>query len=185
METTLFVFLIGSAATFLPVYWALEKGSALIGRWRGKLGRRARSPEMNEFLQCLRDEAASRVTTELVLALREVHWMNSVEGHSAAPLRALRMEQLRDVRRMMEPLFLRPDIANFDQITNMLAAGDIRQLDSIAAKIDALRARLMGKRDSAVGRHWLTKQRSAIALLPRKPNLARGWQSELRMASSS
>lgn len=176
METSFVVFLAGSAAAFLPIYWSLQKGVELLARMSGSRATPGPSTSKSAFLHCLRAEAGSRGLDELQRALGDMRQVAVQRSFGSAPLAPERRERLHEVRAMMEPLLSSAEIAAFDRIAAQLMAGDIRQLDRIAAQIEELHERLASMRDERpADRLRRPVRRPEIGVRWREPVLARSW----------
>jgi hypothetical protein len=173
MEPTIVIFLAGSAAAFLPIYWLLENGVELVSRWIGQRALPSGRSSRSAFLLCLRGEAAARASDELDLALLEMRQAILHSGLRFAPLSPQRKEGLRDVRGMLKLLFPRATIASFDQIVEQLKAGETGHFDQISLRIRELRSRLENRREAdRAGQTLQEGGRQHVVLRCREPALA-------------
>ena len=139
MNTTLIVFTVGTAASFLPLYWLAIRFSR---RWSRPAVTstpvRAEPPGRREFLDLLRREAASRAVTVLLEALVEVRIMAD-HGHGALSVEMRR--NLADTGRLVDSLFPRDLRDKFRQgaealafaTSNTLGAASVASASAIAA----------------------------------------------------
>lgn len=120
LDTALIVFTVGTAASFLPLYWLAIRFSR---RWArpavAKQAGRAEPPGRREFLDLLRREAASRAVAVLHEALVEVR-ITADHGHGA--LSAEMRRSLMETGRLVDSLFAREFREKFRQGADALAA---------------------------------------------------------------
>lgn len=136
MDTTFLIFLIGSAAAYLPIYWLLKNGVSRFGQRAERRPHDDNRSSRSSFLHCLKGEVASRAVVALRLAVGDMRRAALRNGDEGAVPSAEQMNRLQDLRRLMEPLCSRAEMASFDQIRLLLAAGDRRQVDTISARVD-------------------------------------------------
>lgn len=139
MDTTLIVFTVGTAASFLPLYWLAIRFSR---RWSRPAvtatTARAEPPGRREFLDLLRREAASRAVAVLHEALVEVR-LRADHGHGALSVEMRR--SLADTGRLVDSLFPRDLREKFRQgaealafaTSNTLGAASVASASAIAA----------------------------------------------------
>ncbi len=139
MNTTLIVFTVGTAASFLPLYWLAIRFSR---RWSRPAATtipvRAEPPGRREFLDLLRREAASRAVTVLHEALVEVRIM---ADHGQGALSVEMRRNLADTGRLVDSLFPRDLREKFRHgaealafaTSNTLGAASVASASAIAA----------------------------------------------------
>ena len=119
MDTTLIIFTVGTAASFLPLYWLAIRFSR---RWSRPAvaapAVRADPPGRREFLDLLRREAASRAVTVLHEAVVEIR-LTTDQGHGA--LSAEMRRSLVETGRLVDSLFARELREKFRQGADALA----------------------------------------------------------------
>lgn len=119
MDTALIVFTVGTAASFLPLYWLAIRFSR---RWVRPAvavpAMRTDPPGRREFLDLLRREAASRAVAVLHEALVEVR-LTADHGHGA--LSAEMRRSLVETGRLVDSLFARELREKFRQGADALA----------------------------------------------------------------
>jgi hypothetical protein len=105
VDTALIVFTVGTAASFLPLYWLAIRFSR---RWARPLAvtqpQRVDPPGRREFLDLLRREAASRAVAVLHEALVEIR-LTADHGHGALSVEMRR--SLVETGRLVDSLFAR------------------------------------------------------------------------------
>ncbi|HWV82681.1 MAG TPA: hypothetical protein VNZ50_14720 [Hyphomicrobiaceae bacterium] len=139
MDTALIVFTVGTAASFLPLYWLAIRFSR---RWARPAvvvpTVRTDPPGRREFLDLLRREAASRAVAILHEALVEVR-LTADHGHGA--LSAEMRRSLAETGRLVDSLFARELREKFRQgadalafaTSNTLGAASVASASAIAA----------------------------------------------------
>jgi hypothetical protein len=139
MDSGLLVFLAGTALTYPAIYWMLSH--ALARRSRTKTPRQTsdESATRRAFLQTLRDEARARVGVVLLEAVEELRRFAAADGHATWPSTADSLARIAEARVLTASLLTRTEIAQFDRIAARIAAGDVAQIELIAAGIERLR----------------------------------------------
>jgi hypothetical protein len=106
LDTALIVFTVGTAASFIPLYWFAIRLSARWGRPSRAVATRA--PELNgrrEFLDLLRREAASRAVAALHVALVEARM--AADHADEGTLSAATRRRLTETGHLVESFFAR------------------------------------------------------------------------------
>ncbi|MBN9264985.1 MAG: hypothetical protein J0I75_10565 [Hyphomicrobium sp.] len=131
MNSTLIVFTVGTAASFLPLYWLAIRFSA---RWNqpaaAAVKARAEPPGRREFLDLLRREAASRAVAVLHEALAEARLTADYRGHGDGGLSAETRKSLDETGRLVDSLFARELREKFWQGSEALAFASSSTLGS-------------------------------------------------------
>ncbi len=108
MNSTLIVFAVGTAASFLPLYWLAIRFSA---RWNRRAvtapAVKAEPPGRREFLDLLRREAASRVVVVLHEALAEARLATDYGSGVDSGISAETRRSLAETGRLVDSLFAR------------------------------------------------------------------------------
>lgn len=109
MDTALIVFAVGTAASFVPMYWI---ASRLMGRRRGPAAISARPMQAGndpagrrEFMDLLRQEAANRAVAVLREALVEVRLAAHEAFGDRIVLSSRTRQSLDETRRLVDSLF--------------------------------------------------------------------------------
>lgn len=106
MDTGLIVFAVGTAASFLPLYWIATR---LTARRRkpvtAAMPRGGDSSGRREFLDLLRREAASRAVAVLHEALVEARLTADQQPHGASAISAETRRSLDETGRLIDSLF--------------------------------------------------------------------------------
>lgn len=170
MDTALIVFTVGTAASFLPLYWLAIRFSR---RWARPAATartvRADPPGRREFLDLLRREAANRAVVVLHEALVEVR-LTADHGHGA--LSAEMRRSLAETGRLVDSLFARELREKFRQGADALAVATSSTLG--AASVASARAIAAFERalDVEPDRTPATTRQAGLAGLLHK---GRGW----------
>lgn len=109
MDTALIVFIVGTVASFLPMYWIAVR---LLGRQRRRVRSRmavapgaAEPAERREFLDLLRQEAAQRAVAILREALIEAQGATDQAHGAQNALSAATRQSLHETGRLVDSLF--------------------------------------------------------------------------------
>ena len=111
MDTALIVFIIGTVASFLPIYWLALR---LLGRQRKRVRPRRMQPIASgapagrrEFLDLLRQEAAQRAVAVLTDALGEAQYAAGRSRSERQVLTGATRQSLQEIGRLVDSLFSR------------------------------------------------------------------------------
>lgn len=132
MDTALIVFTVGTAASFVPLYWLALRLSA---RWKRPRTRpqvalvRAEQSGRREFLELLRREAATRAVAVLHEALEEARVATDREGGGAG-LSAEMRKSLAETGRLVDSLFQDELREKFSAGAEALAAATPRTISA-------------------------------------------------------
>ena len=145
MELSFAIFILGTVASFFPMYWVLERLTSTLRRHRG--GRstplRQKIEAKNHFLNCLRQEAIDRIEAALVEAAADARPHSSNKKSLDDRLGILPSTRLRELRTAVVSLFPAEAVREFDNVVATLqhrprqdnsAIEQIRQLKSTLAR---------------------------------------------------
>lgn len=117
MEMSILMFLLGSAASYFPIYWALTR---LLAYRKAKIQSNsvpsADDDARHQFLDCLRREAVTRVDAALNDAAAEVRLFMHDRNPASRLLDQDALGRLAETRRMVQSLFSADATAAFDKV---------------------------------------------------------------------
>jgi hypothetical protein len=148
MEMSLLVFLLGSSASYFPIYWALTRVFA-----SRNTRTRSNSPSFDDheakrqFLDCLRREAVARVDAALDHAAAQVRLSMSERQSAISSLDHGALERLGEVRRMVQLLFPTDATASFDKVIAALNRAPSSRRNELSASILELKTKLVATPD--------------------------------------
>lgn len=143
MDASAFIFLAGSAASFLPIYRLVEKFAASrFARRRLHAGHKIDAANPAGFLELLRREAGARAA----LALRDAHSEAcralAAYGPGHERLRAPTLLRLEEASRMLHTVFRGDVTAQFDTVCRRLPTMQLQDAAPLSTAIGAVAARL-------------------------------------------
>ncbi len=145
MDTALIVFIIGTIASFLPIYWLALR---LLGRQRKRVLARRAQPVVSgapagrrEFLDLLRQEAAQRAVAVLSDALSEAQRGAGRSHGERHVLSAATRQSLQEVSRLVDSLFSRELRKSFrDGVDTLMSATSVTIGAAVPTAVAALTA---------------------------------------------
>ena len=147
MDPSITIFVVGSSATFLLLYWAFNRRSAKPRTNKQTDRARRFGARKMSFLDGLKHEAALRAHAVLEAAVDRTRRKAGPERLASAPIDAEMLIRVRETRAMLQALLPREFTIEFDHIVQLLRGPSaVRN-----AELDAAMARLALKVDALAG----------------------------------